>query len=85
MKIIHLDIKKIQNKFIMKYEFMSQERVSLLEETVAFLQNLTPSDEVIHVITTTNNKEDWNIEKTNLLHELQIINKRRKEILNLLK
>lgn len=69
----------------MKYEFLSIERSKQLEENVSFLSNLKPSNEVIHIITTTNNKEDWNIEKTNLLHELQIINKRRDEILNLLK
>ena len=32
-------------------------------------------------MTNTEDSEDWNIEKTNLLHELQILNKRRVEIL----
>ncbi len=66
------------------YEFISIERAKLLEENIAWLSNLTASDKVIHVMTNTQSKEDWNIEKTNLLHELQIINKRRIELLKMI-
>lgn len=64
----------------MKYEYLTKERAIILEKSIGFLSDLTPSNDVIHVITDSN-KEDINVEKTNLLHELQIINRRRKEII----
>lgn len=63
------------------YQFISLKKAKILEESISWLSNLTPSPEVIHVMTNTEDSEDWNIEKTNLLHELQILNKRRVEIL----
>lgn len=64
-----------------KFNYISLEKARILEEGFGWVSNLTQSNDVIHVMTNSENSEDWNIEKTNLLHELQILNKRKTEIL----
>jgi hypothetical protein len=64
-----------------KYLFLSIKKVIEFHQLMNWLDHIKSTDTHINIITKTEDDNDWDIEKTNQLHELQILNQRREELI----
>ena len=65
-------------------QFISEDRMQKLEETISWLSNLKPVTNVTFQVGNSIKINDCHLDKTLAINELASLNKRREELINLL-
>ena len=69
----------------MKIQYISEERLKRLQESIGWLDNLKSEENILFVVGESLKQKDWNIQKTQTLQQIMYHNKQleklKKEIL----
>jgi len=65
----------------MKYKYINEDRMIRLEDSIKFLSDLLPEQGVEYIVGNNSNFEERDIEKSEMIQKLALLNQEREELI----